>query len=148
MGGADFSVTLWVSLFLFSIWGGGRLFGKLKLPPILGFFLIGILFGPAVFDVVPFASNGLCDSVVQPLAAAAASASASASGSATAAGRIDIALVVASRETSVPSKGSGSGSGGRRRVRLHNKMHLAEHVVKETPRLGLRSRLDSSARVS
>ena len=88
MGGADFSVTLWVSLFLFSIWAGGRLFGKLKLPPILGFFLIGILFGPAVFDVVPFASNGLCDSVVQPLAAAAASASASASGSATATGRM------------------------------------------------------------
>ena len=45
MGGSDFSVTLWVTLFLFSIWAGGRAFGKLRLPPILGFFLVGILFG-------------------------------------------------------------------------------------------------------
>ena len=65
MAGADFSVSLWIALFLASIWGGGRLFGKLKIPPILGQLFVGVIFGPAVLDVVPYASNGLlCTSIL------------------------------------------------------------------------------------
>ena len=77
MGGSDFSITLWVSLFLFSIWFGGRFFGFIKLPPILGYMLIGVIFGPNLLDVVPFASNGLCDSVINPQPDASGSASGS-----------------------------------------------------------------------
>ena len=42
MGGADYSIGLWVCLFLFGVWGGGRLFGACRLPPILGQIFMGI----------------------------------------------------------------------------------------------------------
>ena len=66
MAGSSFDVALWVTLFLFSIWAGGRAFKVMKLPPILGQLLMGVLFGPQVFDVVPYASNGLCESIINP----------------------------------------------------------------------------------
>ena len=67
MGGFEFGIGLEVTLFLFAVWASGRLFQMvLKLPPILGYLAVGILFGPRVLDMVPYASNGLCDSYANP----------------------------------------------------------------------------------
>ena len=60
MAGFDFEIALQVSCFLFAIWAVGFMFGQLKLPPILGQLLIGIILGPNALDMVPYASNGLC----------------------------------------------------------------------------------------
>lgn len=61
MGGADFEVILQLATFLFAIWGGGWLFGKIRLPPIIGQFVMGILLGPQMLDIVPYASTGHCE---------------------------------------------------------------------------------------
>ena len=60
MSGVDFSFLAGVILFLFATWMTGRLFRALKLPGILGELFMGILLGPNVFDLVPFASDGTC----------------------------------------------------------------------------------------
>ena len=65
MSGLDFDVVLQVSFFLFFVWAMGRLFTSLKLPAILGQLAAGIILGPKTLDMVPYASNGLCDSAVR-----------------------------------------------------------------------------------
>ena len=60
MSGVDFSFLAGVILFLFATWMTGRLFRAAKLPGILGELFMGILLGPNVFDLVPFASDGTC----------------------------------------------------------------------------------------
>jgi Kef-type K+ transport system membrane component KefB/glycine cleavage system regulatory protein len=64
MAGTDFNVLLGLSLFLFTVWALGRIFRKLTLPSILGEFLAGVLLGPQFLDIVPFASNGRCKTVI------------------------------------------------------------------------------------
>ena len=67
MAGFEFGIALEVTLFLFAVWAGGRLFQLiLRLPPILGYLAVGVLFGPRVLDMVPYASDGACDSVANP----------------------------------------------------------------------------------
>ena len=65
MGGFDFQLALQVSFFLVAVWSLGRIFAKYKLPPILGQLLAGMVLGPEVLDMVPYASNGLCSSLVR-----------------------------------------------------------------------------------
>jgi len=60
MAGFDFDVALWSALFLVAVWGLGRTFALIKLPPILGQLMAGILLGPRLLDIVPYASDGLC----------------------------------------------------------------------------------------
>ena len=75
MAGTDFNLLVGVCLFLFSVWGSGRLFRRLTLPSILGEFLAGILLGPQFLDVVPFSSDGTCDTILFDAAAPSGSAS-------------------------------------------------------------------------
>jgi len=67
MAGVVFDLLAGVVLFLFFVWGLGRTFRLLHLPGILGELFAGILLGPNFLDMVPFASDGLCDTVVFPL---------------------------------------------------------------------------------
>ena len=60
MGGGNFEHLAGVVLFLSAVWFSGRLFKQLKLPGILGELLMGVVLGPNVLDVVPFASDGSC----------------------------------------------------------------------------------------
>ena len=64
MAGSNFDLYLWISLFVFSVWAGGRLFRAARLPPILGQLVIGVLFGPQFGDIVPYASDGTCDTII------------------------------------------------------------------------------------
>ena len=64
MAGVDFGLLAGVVFFLFAVWGAGRLFRRLSLPSILGELIAGILFGPHFLDIVPFASDGTCDTVL------------------------------------------------------------------------------------
>ena len=75
MGGFDFQLALQVSFFLVAVWSLGRIFAKYKLPPILGQLLAGMVLGPEVLDMVPYASNGLCSSLVRDNPSGSGSAS-------------------------------------------------------------------------
>ena len=80
MAGTDFNLLVGVCLFLFFVWGTGRLFRRCTLPSILGELFAGILLGPQFLDVVPFASDGLCDTIIHDGAPPSGSASGSSSG--------------------------------------------------------------------
>jgi len=64
MAGVDYDFLLGVVLFLCATWFSGRAFKQVRLPAILGEFMMGLLLGPQMFDVVPFASDGNCDTLV------------------------------------------------------------------------------------
>lgn len=66
MAGFNFNIALQIMLFLFAMWFAGRAFQRIGLPPILGLIGVGLLFGKNVLDFVPYASNGMCDSVANP----------------------------------------------------------------------------------
>ena len=57
MAGVDFVQILQVVLFILAVWAGGRVFKLCKQPSILGQLAIGILMGPQMLDMVPFASG-------------------------------------------------------------------------------------------
>ena len=61
--GVDFPVVLQVVAFLVAIWFGGRIMKRLHQPEILGNLFVGIIMGPQLLDIVPYASNGSCDSL-------------------------------------------------------------------------------------
>ena len=63
MAGVDFPVVLQVVAFLVAIWFGGRIMKRLHQPEILGNLFVGIIMGPQLLDIVPYASNGSCDSL-------------------------------------------------------------------------------------
>ena len=63
MSGFDYDVFLEVVLFFFATWFVARLFRMAGLPGILGGLLMGVVLGPEVLDVVPYASDGACDSL-------------------------------------------------------------------------------------
>jgi Kef-type K+ transport system membrane component KefB len=63
MAGVPWEHMAGVVLFLYSIWMLGRLFRACRLPAILGELLAGILLGPNVLDLVPFASDGRCPGI-------------------------------------------------------------------------------------
>ena len=77
MAGVSFDILFGVVLYLMSVWGAGRLFKMATLPAILGELLAGIVLGPELLDVVPFASDGTCIRLIDD----AASSSGSSSGS-------------------------------------------------------------------
>ena len=58
MAGVDFVLVLQVVAFLCAIWLGGRLFKICHQPAILGYLLVGIVMGPQLLDMVPYASDG------------------------------------------------------------------------------------------
>ena len=58
MAGVDFVLVLQVVAFLCAIWLGGRLFKVCHQPAILGYLLVGIVMGPQLLDMVPYASDG------------------------------------------------------------------------------------------
>ena len=60
MAGFNFDVAMLVGLFLIAVWSVGRLFARMKLPPLVGQMLVGVLLGPQGMDLVPYASNGAC----------------------------------------------------------------------------------------
>ena len=66
MAGVSFDLLMGAVLFLFGVWGTGRVFRKMTLPAILGELAAGIFLGPQFLDVVPFASDGTCDTVIFP----------------------------------------------------------------------------------
>lgn len=67
MAGFDFLVGLQIALFLGAVWGAGRFFTICKLPAILGQLAAGIVLGPNFLDMVPYASNGRCDHIIDGL---------------------------------------------------------------------------------
>ena len=66
MAGVSFDLLMGAVIFLFGVWGTGRIFRKITLPAILGELAAGIFLGPQFLDVVPFASDGTCDTVIFP----------------------------------------------------------------------------------
>ena len=52
MGGVDFPLIGFTTLYLFAVWAFGRAFQSWKLPAILGHFLAGVLMGPGLLDIV------------------------------------------------------------------------------------------------
>ena len=60
MAGVDFVAILQIVLFIASVWLVGRFFKCCRQPAILGYLLTGILMGPQMLDIVPYASDGLC----------------------------------------------------------------------------------------
>eukprot|EP00316_Scyphosphaera_apsteinii_P000295 CAMPEP_0119320298 /NCGR_PEP_ID=MMETSP1333-20130426/52113_1 /TAXON_ID=418940 /ORGANISM="Scyphosphaera apsteinii, Strain RCC1455" /LENGTH=1000 /DNA_ID=CAMNT_0007326993 /DNA_START=77 /DNA_END=3079 /DNA_ORIENTATION=+ len=64
MAGIDFDLLACAFFFLFAVWMLGRLFRICTLPSILGELFAGILLGPHFLDIVPFASDGTCDTVL------------------------------------------------------------------------------------
>ena len=62
--GVDFPLIGFTTLYLFAVWAIGRAFQTCKLPPILGHFLAGVLMGPGLLDIVPYASDGHCETLV------------------------------------------------------------------------------------
>lgn len=64
MGGVEFDLIFGAVVFLFTVWGCGRLFRLCTLPSILGELFAGILLGPHFLDIVPYASDGTCDTVI------------------------------------------------------------------------------------
>ena len=53
-----------VVLFIASVWLVGRFFKCCRQPAILGYLLTGILMGPQMLDIVPYASDGLCETPI------------------------------------------------------------------------------------
>jgi len=72
MAGVDIEFLLGVVLFLCGTWLSGRFFRLIKLPGILGELFAGILLGPQVLDLVPFASDGNCPALTFGVTAATA----------------------------------------------------------------------------
>ena len=66
MAGVSFDLLIGMMFFLIAVWGSGRMFRMVALPAILGEFLAGVLLGPNFLDVVPYASNGECDTIIFP----------------------------------------------------------------------------------
>ena len=66
MAGVSFDILFGVVVYLMSVWGCGRLFRTFTLPSILGELLAGIVLGPELLDVVPFASDGTCQRLIDP----------------------------------------------------------------------------------
>ena len=66
MAGVSWDLLISVMFFLVSIWGAGRAFRMANLPSILGEFLAGVFLGPNFLDIVPFSSNGRCDTIIFP----------------------------------------------------------------------------------
>ena len=60
MSGFAYDVFLEVVLFFFATWFVARLFRMPGSPAILGGLLMGVVLGPEVLDVVPYASDGAC----------------------------------------------------------------------------------------
>ena len=75
MAGVSFDILFGVVLYLMSVWGCGRLFRKCTLPAILGEILAGIVLGPELLDVVPFASDGTCIRLIDEAASSSGSSS-------------------------------------------------------------------------
>lgn len=63
MAGVDFVLVLQVVAYILGIWGTGRLFKLCKQPAILGYLLCGIIMGPQFLDIVPYASDGTCETM-------------------------------------------------------------------------------------
>ena len=66
MAGVSFDLLIGMMLFLIAVWGSGRVFRMIALPAILGEFLAGVIFGPNFLDIVPYSSNGRCDTIIFP----------------------------------------------------------------------------------
>jgi Kef-type K+ transport system membrane component KefB len=66
MAGVSFDLLIGMMVFLIAVWGSGRMFRMVALPAILGEFLAGVLLGPNFLDIVPYASNGRCDTIIFP----------------------------------------------------------------------------------
>ena len=66
MAGVSWDLLISVMFFLVSVWGAGRAFRMANLPSILGEFLAGVFLGPNFLDIVPFSSNGRCDTIIFP----------------------------------------------------------------------------------
>ena len=64
MAGVSFDLLAGAVIFLAFVWGLGRVFRMVKLPAILGELFAGIILGPNFLDVVPFSSDGNCDTVL------------------------------------------------------------------------------------
>ena len=64
MAGVDFTLVLSVVFFMFSMWIVGRTFKYFRQPAILGYLLTGIMYGPNFLDIVPYASDGSCVTMV------------------------------------------------------------------------------------
>jgi hypothetical protein len=64
MAGVDFVHVFQVVLFMVTVWFSGRLFKALHQPAILEYLLAGIVMGPQFLDIVPYASNGDCDTML------------------------------------------------------------------------------------
>ena len=66
MAGVSFDLLIGMMFFLIAVWGSGRVFRMAALPAILGEFMAGVLLGPNFLDIVPYASNGECDTIIFP----------------------------------------------------------------------------------
>ena len=66
MAGVSFDLLIGMMFFLIAVWGSGRVFRMAALPAILGEFMAGVLLGPNFLDIVPYASNGQCDTIIFP----------------------------------------------------------------------------------
>ena len=80
MAGVTFDILFGVVLYLMSVWGCGRVFRICTLPAILGELLAGIVLGPELLDVVPFASDGTCVRLIDDASSSGSSGSSSESG--------------------------------------------------------------------
>jgi len=80
MAGVTFDILFGVVLYLMSVWGCGRIFRLCTLPAILGELLAGIVLGPELLDVVPFASDGTCVRLIDDASSSGSSGSSSESG--------------------------------------------------------------------
>ena len=80
MAGVTFDILFGVVLYLMSVWGCGRIFRLCTLPAILGELLAGIVLGPELLDVVPFASDGTCVRLIDDASSPGSSGSSSESG--------------------------------------------------------------------
>jgi len=106
MAGVDFVLVLQVVAFLCAIWLGGRLFKICHQPAILGYLLVGIVMGPQLLDMVPYASDGTCDTWVNRRLETAGSSAGS-----TGSGGEDCSQIAWLRWTGGPS-GARGGAGG------------------------------------
>ena len=62
MSGVDLVHILEVVAFLIAVWMIGRGFETiLRVPRMVGYLMTGIVMGPQVLDMVPYASDGSCD---------------------------------------------------------------------------------------
>ena len=80
MAGVSFDLLIGMMIFLIAVWGSGRTFRMFSLPAILGEFFAGVLLGPNMLDIVPFSSNGRCDTIIFPNDEAGSSSSSSSEG--------------------------------------------------------------------